>query len=120
MDRISINKHILVSLLDLASNDNLISQGYKLYLSTSNGLIEGIPLLDEPDENLEPIVELISKSVDKFREENNLEDTLLPNDEGFIILKDVIIHDGSKTFNMPFIIVFIDKITGVSIGQEKN
>jgi len=129
MDRPTVKKTMI---MDFA--ENIASDEFKensLILVTSAGVIYGSPVLNEEVESFktQKFSELLPKEIalsitsimasssySKYEKEYKI-NSALPEDDGYILLKDVILHTSNSTYNFASLAVFFDEIVGVSIGN---
>lgn len=95
----------------------------KIILSTAIGLITGRLSTDDEyndPKNVKTIIEKLSyRFADDYKEKLSLSATdKLPAGEGWLYLVDVEIKSANYTHSMPFMIVFLDQIIGISLGNN--
>jgi hypothetical protein len=105
----------------LAFSGLQLSKKEVLILVTPSGIISGKPLLKSDSESLPNYAEFILKTRNEYRKEYGLStDTAFTENDGIIILKDALIRNSSVPFKLPYAVIFIDQVVGVSIGPYSN
>lgn len=115
----TLKKHIVLQFANLLSNEKF--NDYKLILTTSGGTIAGNICLESDfadDNSFNASLSLICDTAYSIRrkELNLSDDESLPDDEGYLIIKDVQILS-ERPITLPSMIVFYNEIIGVSIGK---
>lgn len=112
----NLKKYIITEFAGMAFNSSTKSN--RLILVTSTGIIIGDPAFDEEtDSAISSLVNVSKDIANEYREENNLPDSPLDGNDGFICLKNVTIKSPNTTTNIPFLNVFFDQIIGISLGD---
>lgn len=94
-----------------AKNDHLV-------LVTSAGIIMGDPAIsEETDSATSSLVDISKDIAGEYRKNNNIPDSPLDGNDGFICLKNVTVKSPHTTSHFSFLIVFFDQIIGISIGN---
>lgn len=110
-----ITKMYALPLIDGFENNSII-------VMTAAGTYTGKPIskTDDSSELSFQFAKIVSQVVDSYREENHLEkDKPLDGNDGSLILKDVQLDANGKVISMPFVILFYDQITGITVGKAK-
>lgn len=91
-------------------------EGNKVYFLTSFGMVSGRYSPNEPDENKI----CLSTLAKNFFNELSEDEKKASGNDGYILLKDVEISNGSLTFSFPEFMLFFDQIIGISFGTFKS
>lgn len=97
---------------DNIRNDNII-------LMTASGIVKGIPVkyMDEMDDSNEKFfAKIVQDTTDMYNEKRNSEENPISENDGYIMLRDVIMDNGAGTYNIPIAVIFYDQILGISLG----
>lgn len=124
MNKPSLKKFIssnIGNFLDKRSELGL--ENNRIIFYTPIGVIEGdyidkgIDKIDELDSEYSILATICEGLYDEYVETYESEKSPLPGDDGFLILKDVVIRNSNNTFRIPSFILFYDQIIGISIGN---
>ena len=108
----SIKKMLIISVLELLGNQSL--QNKKIILLTAAGTIKGrINIQENPDEAFDSPLWALTQAVNRSYEQY-CPDSPLPGNDGYMLLKDVVIEQAGKTTELEHMIVFFDQIIAVS------
>lgn len=118
----TFKKDLIVQFANMVQNDEDISS---IVFVTPSGLISGTPINSNiPFEELEDsdyigaISNLNKKFYNEYKSEYSIpENESLNDNDGVILLKDVIIKSGNTSFSLPFLELFFDQIIGISLGK---
>jgi hypothetical protein len=121
MEKISFKKHIITSLLESLKIEPYANRD--LIVFTSGGVITGglIELSGNSADNLYyPVSCFADKSILDYYEQNNISpDVLLSGDDGYIVLSNATFEHGSSKTLFNEILIFFDKILGISLGNPR-
>ncbi|MFV0413335.1 MAG: hypothetical protein ACK5L3_08705 [Oscillospiraceae bacterium] len=118
MDRPTLKKYICNHFARSTELEQL--EANKIILLTAAGVIVGsLSTADEKTTDKNDIVTLLAKKTgDGYLEEYALPNNKpLPDTDGYIPLKDVVLKSGPDSINLPRLIVFFDEIIGITFGQ---
>ncbi|MDF2907150.1 MAG: hypothetical protein K0R34_2471 [Herbinix sp.] len=116
MSNPSIKKHMITN-FSVLSNLEELGGDKKVILLTSTGLISGnvmMPNSDNPAKKL--LADLTSGFASDYKSKypSNEQDPF----DGYVTLEDAVIHSHTGDTNcIPYLMVFIDQIIGVTIGE---
>ena len=109
----SLKKRLIFSLAFAPTVDELKDQ--EVFLVTASGMIQGVPVNTEELGLLAQLADTIAKEHVK---DCALEpDAYLPGNDGYIVLRDARVKEGTNTYNFAELIVFFDQIIGISLGK---
>lgn len=95
----------------------------RIIFYTPIGVIEGdyinkdIDNIDELDNEYSALLVMCESLYDEYVETYESEKSPLSGNDGFLILKNVVIRNSNNTFRIPSFILFYDQIIGISIGN---
>lgn len=118
----SLKKYICESFA-MVPNLKGFENNYVIFV-TSIGIIQGKPVTNEEikseqDQNILLHSTLLSETEKRYNEQNDLQNELLPDNDGYILLKDVTITSDS-TYNLGCMTLFYDQIIAVSCGKFEH
>ena len=89
----------------------------RLVLLTPAGMIVGTAIpKEEADPNVASMTKVTSELARGYYKENRLPtDAPLENNDGFFMLKNVLLQSGGTTAQIPFLVIFFDQVIAVSI-----
>lgn len=114
----SLKKHLISHFACMPCVEGM--ENNEVILVTAIGLIRGTlaTVTDDVTDSVNILTAIADKLTNAYREEHNLPDTAVINDnDGYIALKNVTIQNGQNTTSLPFLCVFFDQIIGVSVGN---
>ena len=130
MSQITIKKKVILRLYDFLTTEVLANNN--LILITAAGIISGKPIVEDDVSKVENktfsngklnpetavaistnLVKMISEEFDK----ENMPDSPISGNDGYITLKDVVILSSGVKSSLPALTIFIDQIIGVSFGN---
>lgn len=114
MDRESLKKCICKFFVDAPSIEGL--ENNKIIFITSIGMIIANGIDDSSAEH-SVITKLTESIAEVYCESHNIGDEPLPENDGYILLKDVVIKNSNTTYNFNEIVLFYDQIIGITIGN---
>lgn len=119
----NLKKYLSISYATIAEK---IGPNNKIILHTSNGTILGIPIFSDQElsdtfdqEKIhEGMTILTHNLIDAYKKDNykNQEDKL-SDEDSVLLLKDVTIIGNGNRYNSPFLVLFVNEIIGLSIGN---
>lgn len=116
MSNPSIKKHMIKRFSVLANFEELGDNNSVIFL-TASGLISGKITAPASDNQIKDFLpKLIAKLADDYADKYPLSD-LDPYD-GYVVLENAVIHSQTgETNSIPHLMVFIDQIIGVTVGE---
>ncbi len=114
----SMKKELIRKLAHLTVNEDDI-RNENIIIMTSTGIVKGIPVkyMDEMDDSSEKwFAKLVQDVTDEYNEQRNSKENPISENDGYIMLRDVIMDNGAGTYNLPIAVIFYDQILGISLG----
>lgn len=113
----SLKKTIIKYFANIPNIEDL--KNNNLILFTTSGIISGKLLLESTENsNNKVFSDIVEDVINTYRSDNSLDELKPLNDnDGFLMMENVVIFESNRSINMPFMIVFFDQITGISIGN---